>query len=234
MSKEMEYGVIGVPLQPSQKSSFRVIPAGPFKSSDGRPSASGHWVLTKDNAEKIIANLKASLIDLPIDYEHQTMLAEKNGKPAPAAGWFKQLEWRDDGLYVVDARWTDRAREMIDKQEYRYISPTFVHDASFVVRGLHSIALTNTPALHGLTDLSKLTAEKVAQAGSTDFGGDRSNECMQNFLDQCGISKASALSSLSDLSKLSAESRPKASAADFGSDRSNEGMQRFLDQCNRS
>ncbi len=133
---------------------FRLIPAGMFRANDGRPNNIEGWVLNKAAALKIIQAAQQRATDFVIDYEHQTLQSKNNGNPAPAAGWFKKLEWREgDGLYVVDARWTDIAGRMILAKEYRYISPVFTYDKSGNVQGIHSAALTNTPALDGLTEL---------------------------------------------------------------------------------
>ncbi len=74
-----------------------------------------------------IAILGTSMVALPLDYEHQTLNSESNGQPAPAAGWATRFEWRPGaGLFALDVQWTDRARQMIEAGEYRYISPVFV------------------------------------------------------------------------------------------------------------
>lgn len=161
MSKEaLAYAAFSSQLSTDSKSTFRIIPAGPFKASDGRPGNGGSWLLTPAIAQAMIQAANAAADDYPIDYEHQTLQAAKNGVPAPAAGWFKRLEWRADGLYVTDARWTARAKEMIDHLEYRFISPVFTYNPStFVAQKLHSIALTNTPALPNLTDLATLSGQ---------------------------------------------------------------------------
>lgn len=107
----------------------------------------------------LIRAAAAQAIDYVIDFEHQTLNTVQNGKPAPAAGWFHKLEWRDgDGLYVTDARWTDTAAKMLTAHEYRYISPVFQYNSkSGAVEKLMSAALTNNPALNGLTDLAAAT-----------------------------------------------------------------------------
>ena len=157
-------GFAALSLQITTKKEFRIIPAGRFKGVDGRP-AGGSWVMTASNGAKLIEAAQSRQIDYVIDYEHQTMLAGTNGKPAPAAGWFKKIAWRDDGLYVVDARWTSAAKAMIDSEQYRFISPTFLYDsATLQVNGLHSVALTNNPNLHDLTDLSMMKLEHSAGA----------------------------------------------------------------------
>ena len=85
-----------------------------------------------------------------VDYEHQTMNAAENGKPAPAAGWIESLEMEPDGLYAT-VKWTDAARAFIQADEYRYISPVFTFDPETgAVLELKSAALTNYPALDGM------------------------------------------------------------------------------------
>lgn len=138
------------------KSSFRLLPAGRFRSGDGRPNGIEGWYLDASLAETLIRQAKAQSNDYVIDYEHQTQLSSKNGQPAPAAGWFKDLEWREgDGLYVMNAKWTDSAAKMLQAQEYRYVSPVFLFDGKTgAVRQIVSAAITNSPALDGLTDLA--------------------------------------------------------------------------------
>lgn len=157
---------------------FRILPAGMFRATDGRPATLPGWKVDAQIAAQLIAAIHAQANDLVIDYEHQSTQSPANGQPAPAAGWFKRLEWREgDGLYVMDARWTERARAMIEAGEYRYLSPVFQFDgATGAVTRLHSLALTNTPALNGLVDLSRPTASlsRQATAGSQTepFAGD--------------------------------------------------------------
>ncbi|WP_438805125.1 phage protease [Sodalis sp. (in: enterobacteria)] len=55
--------------------------------------------------------------------------ARGNGQPAPAAGWYSQLEWVEGlGLFAVDVEWTERARTLIAAGEYRFVSPLFQYD----------------------------------------------------------------------------------------------------------
>lgn len=138
----------------------RLLPAGRFRATDGsgRPKDvdSGWWLLDDEAAARLVARANARTSDYVIDYEHQTMLSGKNGQPAPAAGWFKKLEWRPgDGLYAVDVRWTERAAALIAAGEYRYLSPMFLYDAAGRVLALAPAALVNNPGLDGLTDLSR-------------------------------------------------------------------------------
>lgn len=143
---------------------FRLLPAGTFRAVDGRPEGVDAWHLDAALAAKIVAAVDARESDLVIDYEHQTLRAAENGKPAPAAGWFKRLEWREgDGLYVVDARWTEEAAALIASGSYRFVSPVFAWNRKTgAVVAVKMAALTNDPGLDGLTDLAALAASLVS------------------------------------------------------------------------
>lgn len=157
----------------SAPSEIRLLPAGRFRAADGsgRPTevATG-WMMDGTIAAALIAQADSRASDYAIDYEHQTLRAELNGQPAPAAGWFKQLEWRDgDGLYAVDVRWTERASAMVASGEYRYLSPVFAYSkVSGAVTRLGPAALTNNPGLDGLTDLSALSALLTEENSNMD------------------------------------------------------------------
>ena len=145
---------------------IRLIPAGRFEAPKGALSGAGPWLLTEANARAIIAMAAARSTDIVIDYEHQTLLAEQNGKPAPASGWIdpRSLEYRDDGLYGR-VSWTAPARQAIDADQYRYLSPVFPYDAETgEVLDLLHVALTNTPAID--TAVTTLAAARMAAARS--------------------------------------------------------------------
>ncbi len=144
--------------------SFRLIPAGKFRALDGRPQGLDGWVMDGIAARNIIAALSGRKNDVLIDYEHQSIAA---GIEAPAAGWFKSLSWREgDGLYVTDARWTRKAAAMLTNREYRYISPVFQYEKETGrVLSIISAAITNNPALDGLTDLAAATRKTCAPPG---------------------------------------------------------------------
>lgn len=136
---------------------IRLLPPGVFRANDGRPAGLPGWKIDAVIAGQIIAET-AGRDDLVIDFEHQTQLAAKNGQPAPAAGWIKNLVWREgQGLFAVDVKWTAKARAMLAAQEYRYISPVFSYSAvTGHVERLFGAGLTNNPGLTGLTDLAQV------------------------------------------------------------------------------
>lgn len=144
---------------------FRILPAGVFRAKDGRPAHLPGWKIDAEIAQRVIA-ASTSVDELVIDYEHQTINAEKNGQPAPAAGWFRQMVWREGaGLFAVGVQWTDKARAMIAAREYRYISPVFPYNAvTGEVQKIVGLGLTNNPALPGLANLAALSAKPADPA----------------------------------------------------------------------
>ncbi|MBO5695311.1 MAG: hypothetical protein J6S98_07895 [Lentisphaeria bacterium] len=121
----------------------------------------GEFSFSEEDADQVITEFTAHARDLVIDYEHQSL---GRGK-APAAGWIDQLKKTAQGLTAHVKCWTAEAARALTALEYRYFSPTlyFSKDGKHVV-SLHSVALTNHPALHGvpalaaddLTDLCRL------------------------------------------------------------------------------
>lgn len=134
---------------------IQLLPAGLFRATDGRPEKLAGWKMDAAIAARIIAAVAALNRNLVIDYEHQTLHAETNGQPAPAAGWFKTLEWREGkGLFATDVEWTARAKEMIEAGEYKYISPVFTFNPKTGEVGqLQLAALTNYPGLDGMAEV---------------------------------------------------------------------------------
>lgn len=141
-SREMEVG--GAPEVIS------VLPMGHVTSAKGE----------FDVDEESFASMKAQIaqrgVDLVVDYEHQTL----TGEQAPAAGWVKEL-FLDDGQIKARVEWTGRAKEYLSNKEYRYLSPVItVRKSDNKAMGLHSIALTNTPAIeHMEAIVNSLTFE---------------------------------------------------------------------------
>ncbi len=124
----------------------RIAPWGEVDSSSGR------FVVDEDAARLVLDAFARHGTDLPIDYEHQTLggpYASPTGQ-APAAGWIKRLETvPGDGLYAV-VEWTEPARAQLVARQYRYLSPVaVVRKSDRKLVGLHSVALTNKPAIVG-------------------------------------------------------------------------------------
>jgi phage I-like protein len=155
-------------LSSTAPAEFRLLPVGKFKAWDGRPGPDLSWELTPERGAAIVAWAAARASDLVVDYEHQTLESAKNGKPAPAAGWFNALDMREDGLWVTDMRWTAAAKAHIEAGEYRYVSPVFPFDPKTgAVLGLKMAALTNDPGIDGLTELAALSASLLLPTPET-------------------------------------------------------------------
>lgn len=148
---------------------IQLFPAGEFAAVDGRPSDvdGGKWVINAALASVLVAQVAAATTPLVIDYEHQTLRTTENGQPAPASGWFSQVEWREGvGLYAVGVEWTKKAAAMIAAGEYRFISPVFTYNKRGEVCQLLHAALTNTPALDGMDAVMLAAASRLASLSS--------------------------------------------------------------------
>lgn len=118
-----------------------LIPAGVFSGRDGR----GPFKL---DAQAVLAAFAAHGADLPIDYDHQSLSADEKAGPVPAAGWIKELQAREDGIWARVA-WTPRATDLLANREYRYLSPVFRYRASDgAVVELTGAGLTHNPNLY--------------------------------------------------------------------------------------
>jgi phage I-like protein len=105
----------------------------------------GEFEFSEPDADTAIKEFETRGKDLVIDYDHQTL---KGGK-APAAGWIEKLIKTKNGLAAKVKYWTSEAARHLENGEYRYSSPViqFSRRAKSIL-GIHSVALTNHPALH--------------------------------------------------------------------------------------
>lgn len=109
-------------------------------------SQKGDFYVDDESVELIQKQFKNRRLDLPIDYEHQTLMDVQ----APAAGWIRDVYKGDDAV-IAKVSWTERAREYLKNREYRYLSPVVItRKSDRKVLDLHSAALTNTPAIDGM------------------------------------------------------------------------------------
>ena len=140
----------GVPKQ------FLVLPLGLVHSQKG------DFLVDNESYNQILKDFKGRQLQIPVDYEHQTL----QDVQAPAAGWIKELVLKRDGIYgVVD--WTERATEYLKNREYRYCSPVIqVRKSDRKAVLLHSVALTNKPAIDAMIPIvNKDGPKRPDQAG---------------------------------------------------------------------
>ncbi|PQA82750.1 hypothetical protein C5F52_14325 [Limnohabitans sp. TS-CS-82] len=154
---------------------LRVLPDGLFSSPDGRPAnmegvTAKSWVLNNQVAQAVIARFNAMGLELPLDYEHQTLKAAENGLPAPAAGWITDLTYESGVGLMADVRWTEAGGDYVAKREYKYLSPVFPFDKKTgEVLLLHSVALTNKPGLTVLGAIAAMAAMAFDDNHFNDF-----------------------------------------------------------------
>ncbi len=148
-----------------------VAPWGEVKTT------AGAFVVDETAGEATVAAFTRHGTDLPIDYEHQTLGGTYSSPSglAPAAGWIKclrlvtpeaaALAGVEPGLWA-DVSWTGDARARLAAREYRYLSPVaLVRRGDRRLMALHSVALTNKPAIIGMRPVVS-RSEAVAIAAS--------------------------------------------------------------------
>lgn len=136
-----------------------LLPPGPFRAVDGRPFECPGWQLDAAIASALVSLAAARKNDILIDFEHQSLRSQENGKRVEAAGWIpRTLEWREGkGLYATNINWVGDTAQLIKEKKVRYISAIFVYDSGTgAVLEILSVGLTNTPALDGLEALAAL------------------------------------------------------------------------------
>lgn len=129
----------GADAPPSPPEWVMLVPAGSFSGRDGR----GPYIL---DSAAVLSSFEQNTIDLPIDYEHQTLSATDKAGPVPAAGWIKGLDVRDGALWGR-VEWTPKAASLIQAREYRFLSPVFRHDKTGRILALEGAGLTHYPNL---------------------------------------------------------------------------------------
>ncbi|EWH09856.1 I protein [Catenovulum agarivorans DS-2] len=184
----------------------QLLPDGEFSAIDGRPHdvPNKKWKLTPERAQQLISQAQLRANDLVIDYEHQTLQADKNGNPAPASGFFKDMEYRPGkGLYIKP-KWTERAQAFLKNGEYRYISAVFPYDKQTgEPTEIRMAALTNYPGLDGMDAIAALAAEKFTQHPS-NTGAPEMNQHLKNLLAKLGIEVGDEMTDEQGLAALTA------------------------------
>ncbi|MCX8962143.1 hypothetical protein EHW64_13630 [Erwinia psidii] len=172
---------LAVAIDPENPGVIQLFPAGEFRALDGRPVECDCWLMTAEIAAVLIAAADARKTPYVLDYEHQTLRSKTNGQPAPAAAFFKTLEWREGtGLFATDVRWTKNAAAMVADEEYKFISPVFAYDKSGRVLALLHAALTNTPAVDDMEPVL-LAAATLLATTTTNEGNTAMDELLERL-----------------------------------------------------
>ena len=160
-----------------------VIPPGAFSAPDGRPASETagkvkQWKNGPAQFKSTLDMAEAQGRPICVDYEHALVKKQPKGEKAIASGWVESVALSYDEQRGTLARidWTPDAAKHIRDKEMKYLSPVFYFDDDGNVLGLHSIALTNNPALSQLT-VAALSADmgRTSQPTTDDPPGDHMN-----------------------------------------------------------
>lgn len=127
----------------------------------------GSFKLELKDLEEIKKNFDNTELDGVIDLDHATLFYGTG----EAYGWIKELEVKDDVLYVSKVEWLDHGLEVLQSKKYKYISPVLEENTIDPVTGnnigwtLHSAAITNRPFLE---DLGEVIANNKSNKGEED------------------------------------------------------------------
>lgn len=154
---------------------IELLPAGQIVTGrDGRT-----WI--NDRPDIVLGSFAAEGKDLPIDWEHSSELRAPDGETAPAAGWIKEMEARDGGVWGR-VEWTGKGAASITSREYRYLSPVFRYEMeSRRIFRITSCGLTNQPNLF-LNALNRVDHQEVVMT----------REQMDQLCKMCGIAAGSS------------------------------------------
>lgn len=184
---------------------IKILPLGHVHSQKG------DFEVDDESAELIRKQFKSRKLDLVIDYEHQTL----KDVQAPAGGWIEDLYKGEDAI-IAKVKWTDRAKEYLTNREYRYLSPVvMVRKKDRKAAAIHSVALTNTPAIDGMFAIINSINIKNLEENEEDT--------------QMDLKKLAALLGLpetateDDVEKALAEARASAEADKGGEDKKEGG-----------
>lgn len=160
----VEDGAVPETVQIAETGLWEGHPAGPELVTPN------HLKAAKDYFDR---HYKANEADLAIDYNHASIAVPTGASKAPAAGWIREMEIRDDELWG-SVLWTADAAKAIAAKEYRYLSPVLMFNMPDRVTGdpvpmaIHSIALTNTPFLTELEALNQAPFSKAVNSMEGD------------------------------------------------------------------
>lgn len=112
----------------------------------------------RSNAAAVVAAFSRKL---PVDENHATHIAGREGRSAPAFGWVTGLS-DIDGAVMGQVQWNERGVSALRGMDYCYLSPAFDLDADGNVLRLVSVGLTNDPNFPQLA-LNRAGAHSVAE-----------------------------------------------------------------------
>jgi len=157
---------------------------------DGKvQSTAGDFTVDEESWAAMDETFREHATFLPIDYEHQTLggdYASPDGT-APAAGWVKSIRYEKGKGVIASVAWTERARKMIRAGEYQYVSPVLiVRKADRKAIGLHSVGLTNRPAIVGMERIAAKQTNELAAGQRTLTKETETMELLEQLREKLG------------------------------------------------
>jgi hypothetical protein len=136
----------------------KVFPVGTFKRAAGKSP----WVLTPETLQEMADNFHAGVLGRDVGFNC------KHNFEGASPGWFKDVEARQDGLYVLPD-WTSYGAGLLSDKLFRYTSPEWFwewerpSDGQVFHNVLTGCALTNDPFFPGLPAVAEMS--EVQQGG---------------------------------------------------------------------
>ena len=123
----------------------QISPIGDFKgsSADGKPIPEH---ITKETLTQLADSLNESNDEILVDVDHKSTKSG-NDKDTKAAGWLSKFIVDPIKGLFAKMKLTRYGRDLVDSREYRHLSPVFALNASGEPIELHSVGMTNRPAL---------------------------------------------------------------------------------------
>jgi phage I-like protein len=160
----LKYEVLSIDVEPGKEppKEFRL-----FKMGDN-PSTKGTFVFDEDSVRLTKEYYeKHGPARLMVDYEHKSLDSNAPIAERKASARFSP-EWRQDGLYATQVKWTPMATQEIVDGERNCFSPAFGHKDGHI-RKLVNVALCNLPALDNVELL--VAASELCDEPLSDVSG---------------------------------------------------------------
>lgn len=152
---------------------IKLLPLGLVKSQKG------NFYVDEESFREMKNHFEGRGIDIVVDYEHQTL----KDVQAPAGGWIKNL-FLADGAVCANVQWTGKAKEYLENREYRYLSPVVVvRNSDMKAISLHSVALTNSPAIDGMSPIINAYDPEMEE----NEGGTNNMELLEKLVAALGL-----------------------------------------------
>lgn len=139
----------------------QISPIGDFQgsSADGEPIPEH---LTQESLTKLADTLNESNDEVLVDVDHKSTKSG-NDKDTKAAGWLSRFIVDPIKGLFAKLKLTRHGRDLVDSREYRHLSPVFALNDKGEPVELHSVGMTNCPALDMKPILNSKPNEEVIE-----------------------------------------------------------------------